>query len=103
MLKLQDYLKDPCLLSSIPYWKAKIIKLPSNFKVIHEKDYSIQLISDYTDEKYFRLVHDLKKIEVINLDGYEIVTAREEDANIIVSIINESYEDLQVNLSQIQG
>lgn len=102
MLTIQKYIKNPCAQLSIPYWKAKTIKLPENMKIVHDREYSSKQYNNYVDEKYFRLLHTLKKIEAIKLDEFDIITANKNHNETIVSIINDSYEDLQVNLTQIQ-
>lgn len=102
MLSLQKYIQNPCAQLSIPYWKAKTRKVPDNIKIVHDSEYSSKKYSNYIDERYFRLLHSLNKIEVIKIDGFEIITANENDNDTIVAVINESYEDLQVDLEQIQ-
>ena len=103
MISLENYLQNPCALFSIPYWKAKQISIPDNMKIVHEKDFSVDLLKDYSDEPYFRLFHSLKKLNKEELPGYDILTATVEDINTIVSVINKSYEDLQVSVEQIQS
>lgn len=102
MLAIQKYIKNPCAQLSIPYWKAKTIKLPENMKIVHDIEYSLKQYNSYVDEKYFRLLHSLKKIETIKLDEFDLITANKDDIETIVSIINDCYEDFQVNLAQIQ-
>lgn len=33
MISLKEYLENPCKKASIPYWKKKNIKIPSNMKI----------------------------------------------------------------------
>jgi len=103
MIFLENYLQNPCALFSIPYWKAKQISIPDNMKIVHEKEFSIVLLKDYSDEPYFRMFHSLKELNKVKLPGYDIMTATAEDINTIVSVINKSYEDLQVSVEQIQS
>lgn len=60
----EEYLKDPCAVLSIPYWKAKAITAPGNMRIVHDRDFSPDVLKDYdyTDERYFRLRHDLQRI-----------------------------------------
>lgn len=60
---INEYLKDPCRVSSIPYWKAKSIPIPDGMRIIHDEDYSEQKFIQYADQLYFRLIHDLHDIE----------------------------------------
>ncbi|MBQ2705113.1 MAG: hypothetical protein IJF58_06175, partial [Clostridia bacterium] len=103
MITLTEYLNNPCGTLSIPYWKAKIITIPPEMKILHDKDFSANILSDYTDEKYFRLYHNLKKIPQITNDDFEIVTATRKDIKSIVRIINDSYTDISVNKDLIKS
>lgn len=102
-MKLEEYLSNPCAISSLPYWKANSITVPDNMMILHNKDYRDDLLSDYSDEKYFRLYHDLKKINNHSVKGFEIVTAKKDDLSIIVDIINKSYIDMLANYEQFES
>lgn len=56
----EQYLADPCRVSSIPYWKAKAISVPGNMKILHRDEYDGIKYENCIDEPYFRLFHDLK-------------------------------------------
>lgn len=103
MISLENYLQNPCSSSSIPYWKAKNISIPDNMKIVHDGDFSTELLKEYEDETYFRLHHSMKKLTKPEPEDYDIVTASLEDIETIVSVINGSYTDLQVNKEQIQS
>ena len=102
MLALQSYLNDPCGTASLPYWKCKGIVVPDNMRIVHEKDFSGDMLRDYSDEPYFRLYHDLQDIQPITAEGVEIVS----DASSIgkfVRLINASYDDLRVTAGQMES
>lgn len=101
-MTLNEYLKNPCGISSIPYWKAKSIVIPENMTILHHKKFKESLLSNYTDEKYFRLYHDLKSINEIAIDGIEIITASNQYIPIIVDIVNQSYVDMQASYKQFE-
>lgn len=103
MITLTEYLNNPCGTLSIPYWKAKNIAIPPDMKILHDRDFSDDILSKYTDEKYFRLYHSLKKIPEIATDDFEIITATQKDIKAIVQIINDSYTDISVNKELIKG
>lgn len=103
MITLTEYLNNPCGTLSIPYWKAKNIVIPPEMKILHDKDFSADILSDYTDEKYFRLHHTLKEIPKITSDDFEIATATRKDTKAIVQIINDSYMDISVNKDLIKS
>ena len=103
MITLTEYLNNPCGTLSIPYWKAKNIVIPPDMKILHDKDFIEDILSDYTDEKYFRLYHDLKGIPKITNDDFEITTATRKDIKSIVQIINDSYTDISVNKDLIKS
>ena len=101
----EEYLKDPCAVLSIPYWKAKAITAPGNMRIVHDRDFSPDAFKDYdyTDERYFRLRHDLQRIGQTRLPDFRIETAGPAQLDTIVSVINRSYTDLAVSASQLEG
>ena len=103
MVTLAEYINNPCGTLSIPYWKAKNITIPPDMKILHDRDFSSDILSKYTDEKYFRLYHNLKVIPEIATDAFEITTATQKDIKTIVQIINNSYTDISVNKELIKG
>lgn len=103
MITLTEYLNNPCGTLSIPYWKAKNIVIPPDMKILHDKDFREDILSDYTDEKYFRLYHNLKGIPKITNDDFEITTATRKDIKSIVQIMNDSYTDISVNKNLIKS
>lgn len=105
MISIDRYKENPCRLSSIPYWKMRTFKIPDNIKVIHHEDYNAESDNLWVDTKYFRLKHNLKKIETFTLDKMfeysHVDTNSERDLQEVVSIINECYTDIQVDLNQV--
>lgn len=76
MITKEEYLKNPCKVSSIPYWKAKTITVPDGMKILHQDEYSAAEYPQYIDEPYFRLRHDLKGLaEPVLPQGYSLCTA----------------------------
>lgn len=102
-LSLTEYLKSPCSASSLPYWKQKNIVIPENMKIVHDKDFAADKFSDYIDEPYFRLYHDLKSIGQTHKDSVETVSATPDLTDDFVEIINASYDDLIVTKEQIES
>ena len=60
MITKEEYLKNPCSVSSIPYWKVKSITIPDDMKILHKEEYIDEENQHYVDEPYFRLIHNLK-------------------------------------------
>lgn len=76
MITKEEYLKNPCKVSSLPYWKAKTITVPDGVKILHQDEYDAAGFPQYIDEPYFRLRHDLKGLaEPVLLQGYSLCTA----------------------------
>lgn len=103
MITLTEYLNNPCGTLSILHWKTKNITIPSDMKILHDNDFSAEILSDYIDEKYFRLYHNLKEIPKIIANDFEITTATRKDIKAIVQIINDSYTDISVNKDLIKS
>lgn len=100
---LDVYKKNPCGVLSIPYWKDKSITIPSNMRIVHDRDFSKSEYQEYKDEPYFRLFHSLKDIKTVMLDDVDVVTAKREDIPHFVEVINQSYTDLSVTYEQLVG
>ena len=103
MIELSDYLSDPCGTLSIPYWKTKCISVPPHMRIVHGCNFFPELLSAYRDEPYFRLYHDLQGVTAPKLPGFTVQTAAGDDLETIVSVINRSYSDLQIDPAQLQN
>ena len=103
MITLTEYLNNPCGTLSIPYWKTKNITIPPDMKILHDNAFSAEILSDYIDEKYFRLYHNLKEIPKVITNDLEITTATRKDIKAIVQIINDSYTDISVSKELIKS
>ena len=73
MITLTEYLNNPCGTLSIPYWKAKNIVIPPDMKILHDNDFNTEILSDYIDEKYFRLYHNLKEIPKVITNDFNFL------------------------------
>ena len=62
MITKEQYLADPCMAASLPYWKAKSITVPEDMKILHQNEYDSVKYQNYIDEPYFRLIHGLKDL-----------------------------------------
>lgn len=73
MVSIEAYLKDPCGVSSIPYWKTREITVPDHMMIVHHRDYIPEEFTDFTDTPYFRLIHRLEHVPVPSLpSGYSV-------------------------------
>ena len=100
MIELNEYLHNPCGTSSIPYWKSRSITVPSDMKILHADDLHPSEWLDYSDEPYFRLSHNLKKLSAPVLgEGYLLCDASLAD---FAAHINFCYDAIDVNESQLQ-
>lgn len=103
MERLNDYLKNPCRFSSIPYWKQRNVKVPDNMKIVHDSEYNASDFVGFIDEPYFRLYHDLKDVEQQSREDVEIVVGACDMLDTVVDIINMSYSDLSVTREQMES
>jgi ribosomal protein S18 acetylase RimI-like enzyme len=67
--------------------------------IVHDKDFDDALLSDNTDEPYFRILHDFKNIpEKPSSPNYKIRQVDfQTELPLVKNIINASYEDIQVS------
>ncbi|MCC8072949.1 MAG: hypothetical protein LIO62_02335 [Clostridiales bacterium] len=103
MVDLESYISQPCRMLSIPYWKSKNIILPNDILIVHDENFSEEYLNEYTDEEYFRIYHPLQVVEETIPEWLLFKTVEEDDMNTVVSIINDSYSDLSVNITQMIG
>ena len=93
-IKLQDYIENPCKISSLPYWKTKTITIPNGMLILHDEQYIPDEFDAYTDERFFRLKHDLNNISRPSLlQGYSLVCATAKE---YADHINVCYSDISV-------
>jgi len=103
MVKLQNYINNPCRSLSIPFWKQKTITIPDNIKIVHNDEYNVADYDGYIDEPYFRLYHNLYEVRYTNRDDIDIVVGTADMLDVFVDIINKSYSDLSVTKEQIES
>ena len=100
MISKDKYLIDPCRASSIPYWKAKSITIPEGMVILHHDEYDESKYHKYTDEPYFRLIHDLQNLSAPMLpQGYSLFEATLSD---FVAHINSCYESMGISDSELK-
>ncbi len=103
MILLKEYIKNPCRSLSIPYWKQRNIKVPDNIKIVHNDEYNVADFNGYIDEPYFRLYHDLQSVQHIERKDIDIIVVTDDMIDIVVDIINKSYNDLSVTKEQMKS
>lgn len=101
-MNLKEYLSNPCGSLSIPYWKDKIIDIPSNVQIYHEKDFINSEEKYLKVEKYFRLRHRLNQIPQEDQKVQSI--SIKNDIDELVNMMNVCYqmENIQVLQKDIE-
>ncbi len=100
MISIEDYKKNPCKASSIPYWKAKNLTIPSNMKIIHSNEFDKKLFENYFDRRFFKLKHNLSTILELNIPGIKLEIIQSNRTNELVDMINNSYAHSEVCVSE---
>ena len=96
-----EYLKNPCGMSSIPFWKTESIITPYGITIVHNDDYISSDHKDELDEPYFRLYHSLTNLtEPILPAGYSLY-----EASICeyVNHINSCYRDIHITEHELNN
>lgn len=97
---LDEYLLDPCRASSLPYWKAKSISIPDHMKIVHHENFDPNAWTDFCDDTYFRLRHDLQDMTApCPIDGFSICDISIAD---YATHINFCYSDMGISEGQLQ-
>lgn len=97
----EQYLADPCKVSSIPYWKAKSITVPDGIKILHQDEYDSAENKHFVDEPYFRLIHNLKGLaEPVLPQGYSLCAATLSE---YAAHISSCYEEIGITVEELQN
>lgn len=100
MISIEDYKRNPCGGSSIPYWKAKSLTIPSAMKIVHSNEFDEKLLDHYFDRKFFRLYHDLSNIPEIPVPEMKLEVIQPNRTNELVDMINRSYAHSEIRVSE---
>lgn len=68
-MTIDDYLKNPCRMTSIPLWKSRQISIPDSIQIVHDDDYDVRFWDSHSDSIYFRLMHTLQNVRAVDLPG----------------------------------
>lgn len=99
MISKEEYISNPCGVSSLPIWKGKQIAVPDNMLILHDKDFHESYLVEYNDEQYFRLKHNLIEVnQPVLPNGFELCSAALSD---FVKHINECYKASQLTVEEL--
>lgn len=101
MLSITDYCVDPCRAASIPYWKTTKIFLPENMCIVHNSEFTDDLLERYIDEPYFRLKHDLTSLAQPQLpNGFSLCAASFREYS---EHIHQCYSDIGISETELRS
>lgn len=105
MLSVEDYKKNPCKVSSIPYWKAKSITIPPNMKIVHDNEFDRTLLEYYADRRFFRFAHSLTSIPEFPAVDFKLEVIPADRSDELADVINRSYthSDICVSADYVKG
>ena len=87
-LTVEEYLKDPCGSSSLPFWKTNEFEVPADVLICRDDEFDEGLTCG-CDEPYFKMINRLKNVSHPSLpDEYVLSSA---DAGEIAVHIRECY------------
>lgn len=100
-MEKEVYLANPCKASSLPYWKTNQINIPENMKIVLEEDLHNIDVREYTDERYFKLVHCMNGVEKPMLDSrYELICYEVPE---YAKHIARCYDDIGISVEELSG
>ena len=92
MIPKEQYLTNPCKITSIPYWKMKSTAIPANMKIVHKDNYIQSEYHQYTAKPYFRLYHDLRTLHTPQIpEGFSLCRVSLKE---YADHINKCYKDI---------
>ena len=99
MISMEAYKRNPCKVSSIPYWKVKKLTIPSNIKIIHNDEFNETILDNYFDRRFFRLIHNLSNIPEFNIAGIKLEVIQSNRNDELADMINRSYAHSEIRVS----
>lgn len=97
----EDYCRNPCAESSLPYWKTVDMVVPKNMLIRRHRDFGEDCLTDYIDEPYFRLYHDLQGLHAAVLpNGFQLCDAAPME---YAEHINQCYPGMSMTESEIRA
>ena len=96
----QTYLLNPTGASSLCFWKTNSFDIPMHMRVVSDNDFSDSLLNDYTDEPYFKLLHDLTHIDRVALPEGFVMT--QGSTGEFAAHINAAYEREGVTVEELE-
>ena len=100
-LRREVYLNNPCAESSLPYWKAVDMMVPESMMIQHHRDFCEDCLTNYVDEPYFRLYHDLQGLRATILpNGFQRCDAAPAE---YAAHINQCYPGMFMTASEIES
>lgn len=100
MISREDYLRNPCGASSLPFWKTEQMELPSNLSVYREDQFNEAFCAGI-DTPYFKMIHSLQSIPQLSLpEEYEMTSADTEE---LASHIQACYESEGVTCAKLEA
>ncbi len=98
-MECKAYLDNPCKASSLPFWKTNAMEIPKGIRILLDEDLQSVDTDEYTDEKYFKLIHRLNGVERPLLDSdFRMVSA---DVLEYVKHIEECYDDIGISFEEL--
>ena len=97
------YLGDPCGTCATAFWKNSCFKKPKGVKIMHEKDFQPAYEKDFHVTRYFRLIHNLQRIETGSLHKsyyFQTVNTHTQKGT-VAHLINRCYENANITLKQV--
>ncbi len=99
MISAETYKNNPCRVFSIPYWKAKSLTVPSNMRIVHGDEFDAKLLDNYSDRRYFRLIHNLSNIPEFGAAGISLEVIQSDRNDELADMINRSYTHSEIRVS----
>lgn len=62
-MEKEVYLANPCKASSLPFWKTNLVNIPENMRIVLGEDLQSIIAQEYTEERYFKLLHRITEEE----------------------------------------
>ena len=96
----EEYVSNPCRASALPFWKTERLIMPQNMLVVCDDEFD-PAIHTGADTPYFKLIHDLKRVEPPRLPaGFRLSSCDTAD---FARHIEKCYSDIGVTEGELSA
>lgn len=88
----EEYLRNPCRASALPYWKTISYPVSPNICIIHDEQYEAGSTEHVLEQRFFKLIHWLKESPIPSIDQCVFDEVHKAQWGEVAAFLTECYE-----------